>query len=260
MSGGSGRWDDLSLRVITGVALAAAGGVAIWRGGAEFAIVVALAVGVMIWELAFMVTGARDARALRLGVLAGVCVLVSRQVDFLHPTAFFLVPAVAGVAFLRSHRVTFALCAFCIAAAGYGLAGFRDEQGAMLTFWLAAVVLATDIAGYFGGRLVGGRKFWPRVSPGKTWAGVVSGWVAAAAVGLAFVSYGGVGLHLVWFSVSVSLASQSGDLAGSAVKRRAGVKDSGGSLPGHGGFLDRFDGLAGAALFVTLVQFLHRFP
>lgn len=250
----SGRWDDLSRRALTGGALAALGGAAIWLGGAAFALTVALAVGAMVWELARMGSGGRSLTTVPLGVLASVCILAPHQVDpSLAPVAL-AIPAVAAFTFLRGDRLVFAIYAFCIVAAGYGFIGFRNEQGALPAVWLAAVVVATDVAGYFGGRILGGRRFWPAVSPAKTWAGVISGWLAAGLAGFAFSFGSPAGLHLVWVSVLVGIACQAGDLAESAVKRRALVKDSGGALPGHGGLLDRFDGSVGAVLFVTLIQ------
>ncbi len=255
----SSRWDDLWLRVGTGGALVVAGGAAVWLGGAAFSIVIALAIGVMVWELACMMEGNRSPRALQFGVLASACLLFSRQFDPIFATVVLAIPAAAGAVLLHRYRWMFAYCAFCILVAGYSLTGFRDQQGAVLTLWLVAVVAATDIAGYFGGRMIGGRKFWPSVSPAKTWAGVVSGWLAAALTGLAFVPQSSIGFQLVWVSVVLSVASQQGDLAESAVKRRVGVKDSSGILPGHGGLLDRFDGLVGAALLLALGEVFRYF-
>ena len=117
------------------------------------------------------------------------------------------------------------------------------------------MVIATDVAGYFVGRIVGGPKFWPKVSPKKTWSGTVGGWVAAAAVGAFF---GGWPLILV--SVVTSFFSQMGDAAESAIKRRTGVKDSSNLIPGHGGLMDRFDALMGASLFIMLVGAIVGLP
>lgn len=139
--------------------------------------------------------------------------------------------------------------------AGYTLTGAREEAGLVAILWLVALVVATDVAGYFAGRIIGGPKFWPAVSPKKTWSGTVAGWIAAALVGLAFAAHlPGMTLVLAMLlSVALSFASQMGDAAESALKRRTGVKDSSNLIPGHGGLFDRFDALLGAAftLFVA---------
>ncbi len=248
------RWDDLSQRALTGGALAALGGAAIWQGGMAFGFTVALVVGAMVWELARMGSGDRSLTGVPLGVLASVCVLIPHHVDLSLAVVVPAIPAVAAFTFVHGDRLLFAICVFCVVVAGCGFIGFRNEHGALPTVWLATVVATTDVAGYFGGRIAGGRRFWPAVSPAKTWAGVFSGWFAAGLAGLAFSPGSPFGLHLVWVSVLVGIACQAGDLAESAVKRRALVKDSGGVLPGHGGLLDRFDGSVGAILLVTLIQ------
>ncbi|MBK5927578.1 hypothetical protein CCR87_09615 [Rhodobaculum claviforme] len=129
---------------------------------------------------------------------------------------------------------------------GFGL--LRDGLGFVWMGWLIAVVIASDVAGYFIGRVVGGPKFWPSVSPKKTWSGTVAGWIAAAGVGAAFAGPLGAGGALVALSVVVAAAGQGGDIAESALKRRAGVKDSSQLIPGHGGLADRFDAMLAAAL------------
>ena len=127
-------------------------------------------------------------------------------------------------------------------------------------FWLVLVVVATDVAGYFAGRLIGGPKFWPRVSPKKTWSGTVAGWIAAGLLGAVFAHYTIANFNLVPLSVAAAMASQLGDIAESAIKRRAGVKDSSNLIPGHGGLFDRFDGMLGAALFILIIGQLVGFP
>lgn len=116
--------------------------------------------------------------------------------------------------------------------------------------WLALVVIATDTGAYFFGRRFGGPKLAPRISPSKTWSGLLGGVLCAAAAGLIFTS---VELgRLVWlaalFGAATALIAQAGDLFESIVKRQFGVKDSSGIMPGHGGLLDRFDGLIAAVL------------
>ena len=122
-----------------------------------------------------------------------------------------------------------------------------DAQGIFLVVWLICVVVATDVAGYFAGKAIGGKKFWPSISPKKTWAGILAGWAAAAVVGGLMG-----GEELAAISVFMSFASQLGDIAESAIKRRSGVKDSSNLIPGHGGLLDRFDGLIAANLVVLI--------
>jgi phosphatidate cytidylyltransferase len=144
--------------------------------------------------------------------------------------------------------------------AGYGLVDLRGDASPLWLVWLVAVVVLTDIAGYFAGRLFGGPKFWPRVSPKKTWSGTAAGWVVAGLLGAAFWAHGLAGPEVVALSVAVAMASQMGDIAQSALKRHVGVKDSSQLLPGHGGVFDRFDGLLGAAVFLLLVERVADFP
>ena len=113
-----------------------------------------------------------------------------------------------------------------------------------------AVVWATDTGAFFAGRAIGGPKLWPAVSPKKTWAGAIGGLVAGIVAGLAMRGAGAgasrAGAGAV--SAGLSLAGQAGDLFESAVKRRFGAKDSGMIVPGHGGMMDRVDGLVFAAV------------
>ena len=120
---------------------------------------------------------------------------------------------------------------------------------------LLAIVVVTDVAGYFAGKSIGGPKFWPRISPKKTWSGVVAGWIAAGCVGAFAFATGSHGPLFILTAMIMSFGSQLGDIAESALKRRAGVKDSSNLIPGHGGVLDRFDGVVGAAmvLFVYMM-------
>ena len=122
------------------------------------------------------------------------------------------------------------------------------------------MVVVTDVAGYFAGRMIGGPKFWPKVSPKKTWSGTAAGWVGAALIGALFLSFTNAGRDLIWISAVLAFASQMGDIAESALKRRMGVKDSSALIPGHGGLFDRFDGLLGAALLMLLVALIVDVP
>jgi phosphatidate cytidylyltransferase len=147
-----------------------------------------------------------------------------------------------------------------IMLASFGLITHRDTFGLTWMLWLVLVVAVTDIGGYFAGRIIGGPKFWPRVSPKKTWSGTAAGWVGAGIVGWAFMATTGMGVALIGISVALSMASQMGDIAESAVKRSAGVKDSSHLLPGHGGVWDRFDGMLGASLLLLVIESFTGFP
>ncbi len=132
-------------------------------------------------------------------------------------------------------------------------------QGAPPLFWLLLVVWATDIGAYAAGRAIGGPKLWPSVSPKKTWAGLLGGMVAAAAAGAGVAHYSGASVVLLaGISAALAVVAQAGDLAESSVKRYFGVKDSSGLIPGHGGVLDRLDGLLAASPVVAVLYLAMR--
>lgn len=254
------NWEDLRPRLITGAALIVVGVVEIWLGGLWFASMAAIVTGIMVWELVQMCGPLRQARSIQLGLLTGAMVLFARALPVIYALPVLAVPAIVGALLLKRNREIFSLFAVGIVLAGYGLTVFRDTYDILWFCWLVAVVVSTDIAGYFGGRIIGGRKFWPSISPKKTWAGVLAGWVASALVGLFFLAITDAGRDLIWISVVLSFASQMGDIAQSAVKRRMGVKDSSNLLPGHGGLFDRFDALLGASLFMLLTALVVDVP
>jgi phosphatidate cytidylyltransferase len=132
----------------------------------------------------------------------------------------------------------------------------RDAHGIDLLIWAFIVTWATDIGAYFTGRAFGRRKLAPSISPGKTVEGLYGGIVAAAVLGGAWALAMGLGQPLLLLAPLFALAAQGGDLFESWMKRRAGVKDSGTWLPGHGGVLDRLDGLVPVAVLTALAQLL----
>ena len=138
-------------------------------------------------------------------------------------------------------------------AAALALLWVRDraDNGIALVFWVFAIVWATDIGAYFTGRAIGGPKLAPAISPGKTWAGFYGGIVAATIVAGAWAMFTGLDPVLLLLAPLFSVAAQGGDLFESWMKRRAGVKDSGRLLPGHGGVFDRLDGLLPVAILTA---------
>jgi phosphatidate cytidylyltransferase len=155
------------------------------------------------------------------------------------------------------------------AAAGIAYAGIvliapivlrRDrELGLVAVLFLFAVVWSTDILGYFVGRAIGGPRLAPPVSPKKTWSGAGGGALGAIVAGLAVVHIAGdiALLPATWVAFVLSIASQTGDLFESAVKRRFGVKDASHVIPGHGGLMDRLDGFIAASGVAALVGIMR---
>jgi phosphatidate cytidylyltransferase len=127
-------------------------------------------------------------------------------------------------------------------------------SGFDLLIWVFLVVWSTDIGAYFAGRAIGGPKLAPAISPNKTMAGLVGGVASAALFAGAWVYYVGLPAKLLWMAVLFGVAAQLGDLFESGLKRRAGVKDSGTWLPGHGGLLDRLDGLVPVAVLTAALM------
>ena len=130
----------------------------------------------------------------------------------------------------------------------------RDDQGLALLMWTFIVTWATDIGAYFAGRSFGKRKLAPSISPNKTVEGLCGGIVAAALFGGGWALITDLGTALLALAPIFAVAAQAGDLFESGMKRRAGVKDSGAWLPGHGGALDRLDGLVPVAVLTAAAQ------
>lgn len=259
------KWHDLSARLLSGLLMGGIGIAAIIAGGVWFQMLAVFVTAVMVWEIWVMIRGASPTS----GMLAAAAVASIQSASLtVGPGApvgiqfyalFLIAPLVGALTLPRAGKTFFTFC-LAIQVAGWGLVHFRLEYGFTWLVWLVLVVIATDIAGYFVGKSVGGPKFWPRVSPNKTWSGTVGGWVAAALVGLVFSLVTSAGLAVVWLSVLASFAGQMGDIAESAFKRRQGVKDSSNLIPGHGGLFDRFDALLGASLFLLLVAEFFNVP
>ena len=253
------RWADLSTRVATGAGLVAVGVAGVWAGGHAFHALVALVCGLMVWELVGMLRPGWPGR-IALGAVAGSAALASVYLPPGLALPLLLMPAILGFGLVARGRAIYIVSTTIVLLAGFGLMALRDDFGALWMLWLVAVVVASDVLGYFGGRLIGGPKFWPRVSPKKTWSGTVAGWIGGGGVGAALAGATGAGPGLIGVSVAVAMAAQMGDIAESAIKRHLGVKDSSALLPGHGGLLDRFDGMLGAAVFVLVAEQVVRFP
>jgi phosphatidate cytidylyltransferase len=220
-AGGAPRTSDLKVRTLSALVMVVVAGLALWLGGLAWQLfVLAVSVGVL-WEWNRLVRG----------------IVVSRWAR--------LIWLSAGVIY--------------VGIAGEVLVSMPDLFGRLGPLIPVLLVVATDVGAYFTGRALGGPKIAPRVSPSKTWSGLGGGALLAAGVSIA-LAFAAAGRYLVAepeiiakFALAgalVAVIAQIGDFFESWMKRRAGVKDSGKLLPGHGGLFDRVDGLL-AVLFVA---------
>ncbi|MDP1670217.1 phosphatidate cytidylyltransferase [Phaeovulum sp.] len=255
-----GTWRDLPARFGSAVVMAVVGGAALGVGGVWFAALVVAVTAAMVWELARMSAPDRPQEALALATLAALVLagVLARHSPF--ALALLLLPGLASLLRPRLHPLVAASYASALMLSGYAMVALREGAGLATILWLVAVVIASDLAGYFVGRSIGGPKFWPAISPKKTWSGTAAGWLGAAAVGAGFVLAGQGPWVLVAISPLVGFAGQLGDIMESWIKRRAGVKDSSALIPGHGGALDRFDALTGAVLAVLVLGLFGVMP
>jgi phosphatidate cytidylyltransferase len=252
----AGKWADLRTRLLSAIVMVAVGAVEIWLGGTAFAALVVALTGVMIWELATMTAPSRQRSPEMLAAAAALALIAALVLNSEIAVLFLVVPSVALFLTPRRDRRLAGAYALAIMLAGYGLIDLRSVGGTQVILWLVAVVVASDVLGYFAGRTLGGPKFWERISPKKTWSGTVAGWIGAALVGVVMVLAFGASWLLVPLSALVAFAGQLGDIVESWLKRRAGVKDASNLIPGHGGVLDRFDALIGAVVVVMALGLL----
>ena len=277
-SGSDSIGANLRLRLVSGVAIAGVAAIAFALGPPFFTLLCAVAGGLLLYELAGLSdASATEKRRISIGIggfLAcfvadyGSCALLLSNAEacLAHkssaPSAtanaylamLALVSALTFSVGVRSGKSVFTVFGFVVLLGAFFLMQIRFFGDVHTALWLILVVVATDVAGYFGGKAFGGPKLAPFLSPNKTWSGAMSGWATAALVGLAFAVFFQVAG--VWASLAASAASQLGDLAASWLKRRANVKDSSSLIPGHGGVLDRFDGLAAASVAALVLQSL----
>lgn len=256
---GGGRWADLSRRLASTAVLLTIGVALALATGLWLRAIISIVVGITFWELARM-TGWRHPemhggilgpqRPRLLGVFAGLTLMVVMS-WFEESLWLIALPVLAGLPGTRTgERLTFAGFGIAIMLVGDGLVYLREHLGLGAVLWVMGVVVISDTLGYFAGRLLGGPKFWPRLSPKKTWSGTVAGWLGAAVFGLLLLLLARGAPSMIWLSPLIAFAGQMGDIAESWLKRRSGVKDSSSLIPGHGGLMDRFDAVSGAVLAV----------
>jgi len=211
---------DLGLRIASALVLFAIAGAALWFGGIAFALLLLVGGALVLVEWFALV------RAMTLGSGAKGALMIAGPI--------LVLGAIAGLWFIR------------------------DRLGVTAALWVFGMVWATDIGAYFAGRAFGGARLAPKISPSKTWSGLIGGMMAALIASATIGDRAGIIGVPLWIGLFMGLLSQLGDLGESWMKRRAGVKDSGKLIPGHGGLFDRIDGLLPVALLLgALALFGH---
>lgn len=252
----------LATRVASALVLIPLALAAVWLGGLPFVVLLALGGMAMSVEWSMMIAPQRRERLLFLGLSAVVALGFVRYAG--QAPSFLWIGAVGGLGLIlllgglvaHTARMSwFGVALIYCWTPVYALMWLRaEEDGLWLVAWLLLAIWGTDIGGYFVGRAIGGPRLAPRISPNKTWAGLLGGMALAALAG---------GLAADWFAfpapallalaaAGLAVVGQIGDIAESAVKRHFGVKDSSHLIPGHGGILDRVDGLVFAAPAVAI--------
>jgi phosphatidate cytidylyltransferase len=254
------RKPEIVRRLASAVVLAAVALGATMFSPWSFLVLVMVGGGLVAWEWGRLTRGnGFDGTALVAAVsVAAIAVFVSfGRPDY----ALFMLAtagAVIGFTTFASGGAAWSIAGLVYAALpAAALVFLRSDAslGLIAVLYLFAVAWTTDTASYAAGRLIGGPKLAPRISPRKTWSGFIVGALAPALVGVLFAIAikSGSAVRLALVSVALALACQAGDLMESWVKRRFGAKDSSQLIPGHGGLLDRIDGLLFAAILAALI-------
>lgn len=258
-------WSDLGARIASAIVLGAICFSMIFFSVGTTAIIAAVGCGIMGWEWSRISGGDDPSMSAEAAVVAAGA--IPPMIAYLIGPLIASIAVVLGVVLVvlvsvdktnAVQRVGPGLAV--IAVTGVCFVWLRSdlEFGLHVALWLPFTVIAADVGAYFAGRFVGGPKLAPKISPNKTISGAVGGQIAAVIVGAGYAAVFGLGsiALVVLLSFLTAIVSQMGDLTESALKRSYGVKDASALIPGHGGLLDRFDGLIAAILFVALITLI----
>ena len=271
----SSKNSDLPARFAAGVVMIAVALAATYVGGWPFRSLIFVAAAVMMIEWSDM------HRVPRLWAWTGIVLLAATLLgvaEYLYPVSEWLeeIPEEATSEAFAANWAGFAIIAGMALLLGilsrravmaWGFVYLALPSFALLSlswvwetpvFWIFVVTWATDIFAYFAGRAIGGPKLAPRISPNKTWAGLIGGIAGAALLGWLLATWFEMEPFFLWMGGPMAAVAQAGDLYESWLKRRAGIKDSGSLLPGHGGVLDRLDGML-AVSFATMILLMAGF-
>lgn len=252
---------DLLPRIVSGLLLGAIAIGLTWLSPMAFGALVLIVTVLMSWEWGRIVRGSDfdlalvvHAGAAALAVILAVPGYAALGLAVLAIATIIIVPLQFG-----DRAVLSALGVLYTGLPAVSLIWLRGDEpyGLTAVLFIFAVVWTTDIAAYFSGRILGGPRLWPRISPNKTWSGLLGGVAASAAAGALFAIWAGANVPALALSGFIlGLVAQGGDLAESALKRHFGVKDASNLIPGHGGFMDRMDGVVTVAVVAALFALL----
>ena len=254
------RWSDLPSRLYSGMVLGLVGFLAMFFGGMFLLFAVASLVFIMHYELAKMQSPLLMGAPKYSSIVALITILLLN-----YPATWIIFLLVLAISLacqyflMRTQKLAGVFYSMIIILGGFYFIELRSHFGNLFVAWVVCIVVLTDTFGYFGGRLIGGPKFLVSVSPSKTWAGIVSGWLGALVcthffIELSFFAEFSYNLQTLFlFAILLSFCSQVGDLFESFIKRKCKVKDSSNIIPGHGGFMDRFDGIIVATLICGIL-------
>ncbi len=253
----------LGLRLASALVMIPAALLVVWLGGVWFAGFVAIAAALMCWEWGRLVGRLRGTGDAILFLAMGFASVLAAELAA--PLVGLMLMALGILAQWllargRDERPLWTAAGLAwILLPSIGFVWLRAApSGLVLCFWALAVVWATDSAAYAAGKSLGGPRLAPRISPNKTWSGLAGGIVGAMLAGLAtgLLVPGSPLPMLIALSGGLAVVEQIGDIAESFAKRRFGVKDSSGLIPGHGGLLDRLDGMLAVVAVLALLQIL----
>ena len=258
---------DIGLRAASAFVLAPAAVLATWAGGLWFLALILLACGLLAVEWGRMSTpGAWRGSAIAVGLALFVAVGATHVGQLSFALVMLVFGAAAAGLFMRMRGQLALNAAYGVLYLGWPvilliwLRDGHDKVGLHWTVLVFAVTWSADIVAYLAGSLFGGPKLWPRLSPKKTWSGFIGGLAAVMLAGGGIALWLEMGrLNVFWgmvLGLAAALATMAGDLWESALKRRFGVKDAGTIIPGHGGLLDRVDGLMFAVVVVAAGRWL----
>lgn len=257
----SANWRDLGIRTLSSAILIPAVLLDVWLGDTWFHLLVALLAVMMAHEWTNIVHD-RSSAQFALHAAGGLCgaflpLSLGWAPTLLVIAVISVMSAVLAVIQSRTLSIWVLTGVAYVGLPAMAFVILRGESvsGMLTIMWLFAVVWAADICAYFAGRLIGGPRLAPSISPKKTWAGLLGAIAGGIGAGIA-VGYAAGVVNLVFLGGLggvLAIVEQLGDLFESALKRHYGVKDSGRLIPGHGGVLDRVDGLVAAALFLAAI-------